>query len=72
MVEDTIANSKWQPVIVMLRRGGRLECSCGALAVIVLGELDGQAKDAVEGVDYYCQPCYLKVVQEEFERQSEE
>lgn len=69
MIEDTIANSKWQPVIVMLRRGGRLECSCGALAVIVLGELDSE--EAVKGVDYYCQPCYLKAVQEEAERQSE-
>jgi hypothetical protein len=67
MVEDTIANSKWQPVIVMLRRGGRLECSCGSLAVIVLGELGSEAKDVVEGVDYYCQACYLKALQEEVE-----
>ena len=73
MTEDTIANSRWQPVLLMLRRGGRLECACGALAVIVLGHrLHDTAADGIQGVDYYCQSCYFKAVQEEVERQSEE
>lgn len=72
MIEDTMANSKWQPVLLMLRRGGRLECPCGALAVIVLGQrLCDTETDGIQGVDYYCQSCYFKAVQEEVERQSE-
>lgn len=63
MSEDTLGNSKWQPVVIMLKRGGRLECiKCGSLAVIVTGELDDDRKDAIQGVDYYCQACFLKAL----------
>ena len=59
---------KWQPVLMILRNGGRLECECGALAVIVIGELKSQAEDnVVEGVDYWCQACYHKAQLEEME-----
>jgi hypothetical protein len=57
--EDTESTSKWQPVMVMLRRGGRLECACGALAVIVVGELNEQYNQ-IDHVDHWCQACYLK------------
>lgn len=61
-------NPKWQPVLMILRNGGRLECECGALAVIVIGELKSQAEDnTVEGVDYWCQTCYHKAQLEEME-----
>lgn len=55
--EDTEANSRWQPMMIVLRGGGRLECSCGALAVIAIGT-KGNAD--LEDVDYWCQSCYLK------------
>lgn len=60
---------KWQPVLMILRNEGRLECECGALAVIVIGDLDNNTKDAVEGVDYWCQSCYHKAQQEEMEKE---
>jgi len=58
--KDTEGDSKWQPVIVMLRGGGRLECVCGALAVVVVGVLNRAEDDKLESVDYWCQSCYLK------------
>jgi hypothetical protein len=51
---------RWQPIMVILRTGGRLECVCGALAVIVIGELAKGSDNELEHVDYYCQACYLK------------
>ncbi len=39
-----MSDPKWQPVLMVLRNGGRLECSCGALAVIVIGDLASEAK----------------------------
>lgn len=61
-------NPKWQPVLVILRNGGRLECACGALAVIVIGEFTNRAEDSVlESVDYWCQSCYYKAQLEEAE-----
>ncbi len=60
-----MSNSKWQPVLMILRNGGRLECECGALAVIVIGELESQAKsNTVENVDYWCKECYFKAIEE--------
>lgn len=56
--EDTEANCKWQPVLLMLRKGKRLECRCGALAVVVVGRSD-ELGDGLWDVDYWCQPCYL-------------
>ena len=67
-MEDIEDNPKWQPVLVILRNGGRLECECGALAVIVIGELRNKSEDDVlEGLDYWCQPCYYKAQLEEAE-----
>ena len=63
--EDTEEKSKWQPVLMMLRGGGRLECRCGALAVIVIAFLQEKRDDLLEEVDYWCQACYLKTQQEE-------
>jgi hypothetical protein len=63
--EATEASSKWQPVLVILRNGGgRLECTCGALAVIVIGKLNPDEDNKLEGVDYWCQVCYHKAQQE--------
>lgn len=57
---------------MILRNGGRLECECGALAVIVIGELKSQAEDnVVEGVDYWCQDCYARAQREEEWRKQE-
>lgn len=60
----TEARSKWQPVLVILRNGGRLECTCGALAVIVIGALNKNEDNTIEGVDYWCQSCYHKAQEE--------
>lgn len=50
--------SKWQPMMVVIRGGSRLECACGALAVIVIGNVSGDHH--LDNVDYWCQSCYLK------------
>jgi hypothetical protein len=58
---DTEGNSRWQPVLVVLRGGGRLECQCGALAVVVIGTLNDEKQyNQLEQVDHWCQDCYLK------------
>jgi hypothetical protein len=60
---DTEGNSRWQPMVLMLRGGGRLECDhCGVLAVIIIGTLTPGG--SLVGVDHYCQQCYLKARQE--------
>lgn len=58
---------KWQPVLMILRNGGRLECECGALAMIVIGDLKPDEGDIVDDVDYWCQSCYHKAQLEEME-----
>ena len=65
---DFESDAKWQPVMIYLRGGGRLECECGALAVIVIGKLSPKANDEFGGVDYWCQACYVKAQREEMER----
>lgn len=55
----TERNSKWQAVMVILRNGGRLECACGALAVVVVGTA-AKEYNQLEEVDHFCQACYLK------------
>lgn len=62
--QDEWATSKWQPMMVYIRNGGRLECECGALAVVVVGTA-GANYNELEGVDYWCQSCYIKAVREE-------
>lgn len=65
--EDTEGGSKWQPVMVILRGGGRLECKCGALAIFVIGKLeaDKQSEILLDDIDSWCQACYQKAQEEE-------
>lgn len=65
---DEWSTSKWQPMMVYIRNGGRLECQCGALAVVVVGT-SGESYNELESVDYWCQHCYIKAVREEMERE---
>jgi len=69
MSEDTVGNSRWQPVMIYLRNGGRLECKCGALAVVVVGRLVNDEYNALTDVDHWCQTCYLEAQREEMEKQ---
>jgi hypothetical protein len=62
---DTEASAKWQPVMVYVCGGGRLECQCGALAVVVVVRLNND--EGLTDVDNWCQTCYLKAQQEEME-----
>ena len=55
-----IDNPKWQPILVVLRNGGRLECECGNLAVIMIGNLNHADNDSIDSADYWCQDCYHK------------
>lgn len=59
MSDDTEDQAKWQPV--MLVKQGRLECSCGALAIFVCLE---ESED--ETLDYtaWCQECFAKAQRE--------
>jgi hypothetical protein len=58
---------KWQPVLMILRNGGRLECECGALAVVVIGDLNKEACEIVEEVNYWCQSCWRRAQGEDTE-----
>lgn len=64
---DTEASAKWQPVMVYARKGGRIECGCGALAVIVVGTI-GDSYNQLDDVETWCQECYIKAQREEMER----
>jgi hypothetical protein len=57
----------------MLRNNKRLECACGALATIVTGAIPDDQDDIVlKDVDSWCQDCFNKASQDEWERQQEE
>lgn len=56
--EATERSSKWQPLLLIVRDGGRLECECGAQAVVVVGST-GKEYNQLEEVDHFCQQCYL-------------
>lgn len=58
--------AKWQPVMLYLR-GGRLECLCGAIAVVVVATITDEYNN-LEDVDHWCQACYIKAQREEMER----
>jgi hypothetical protein len=68
---STIAEARWQPVVLMLNR--RMDCSCGALATIVTGTIpDDQGDIVLRDADSWCQDCFNKASQEEWERQQDE
>lgn len=52
--------SKWQPVLLLNEK--RVECECGALAVVV--SLDYE--DVPPGAAYkaWCQPCFIRLSEE--------
>jgi len=64
---NTEGTSRWQPVMIYLRSGGRLECECGALAVVVVGTVS-ESYNQLSDVDHWCQSCYIKAQREEMER----
>lgn len=68
MSEDVL---KWQPVVMILEGGRRLECECGALAVFVSGKhLEGGKYNQLDNIDVWCQSCWTKAVQEEKDHES--
>jgi hypothetical protein len=59
---------KWQPVCLILNK--RLECECGALAVLVSGNIpDDEEYNVMEDVDVWCQDCFEKSQHEEKEKE---
>lgn len=69
---STIAEARWQPVVLMLNK--RMDCSCGALATIVVGTIpdDPEKYCDLANVDAWCQDCFNRASQEEWERQQHE
>ncbi len=61
MDDEQSAAPKWQPIILILASGKRLECGeCGALAVFVqMSEVESEGEDERD-MDYaaYCQSCF--------------
>ncbi len=53
---------RWQPVLMRIDR--RLECECGALAVVVTGTVSGVHYNALDDVDVWCQACFEKAQEE--------
>lgn len=54
--------TKWQPILLVLDQ--RLECKCGALAIIVTGKLVDTNYNQLEDVDCWCQECFAKAQEE--------
>lgn len=59
------ANSKWQPVLLILDLGTRLECACGALATIVTGTVAHDEESYLTESHVWCQDCFLAAQEEE-------
>lgn len=53
---------KWQPVMLVFNR--RLECRCGALAIIITGTFLNERGTVLEGFDAWCQDCYEEAPRE--------
>jgi hypothetical protein len=55
----------WQPILLVVNR--RINCKCGALAKIVTGIVpdNGDNDNDLEGVETWCQECFMKVQQEQ-------
>ena len=54
---------KWQPVLLMLDR--RLECHCGALAILITGKVAEDEYNSMNSVDVWCQTCFDKAQKQE-------
>lgn len=50
---------RWQPAMIVLEGGTRLECRCGALAIIVSGKVVSDHYNQLEEVDVWCQDCFF-------------
>lgn len=65
--EKRTYDAKWQPLVLMLRVGDRLECKCGSLATIIVGSLPSDPEhyyNTLEDVDVWCQSCFVKAQDE--------
>lgn len=61
MTKARMYDAKWQPLLLILCEGDRLECQCGALATVVVGSIPDQADgSALSDVDVWCQPCFVR------------
>jgi hypothetical protein len=56
--------SGWQPVTLILKDRGRVECECGKLATVIVGRI-GEKYNQLEDVDCWCQSCYENAPVEE-------
>lgn len=56
-----LAKYKWQPMMAIVS-GGRIQCHCGALAVVmnVKVAFDTGKHLSLEDVSFWCQDCYQK------------
>ncbi len=61
--------AKWQPMVVVVTDGKRLECSCGAAAVFMTLRRPDPTSDTRLEVSLWCQPCYEQEHNEESEEE---
>jgi hypothetical protein len=50
--------ARFQPVILVIEGGQRMECRCGALATFIAVQLNEEGK--IEAVCCQCHDCYCK------------
>jgi hypothetical protein len=63
---STEQEAKWQPVVLILGGGKRLECECGSLAVFLIGKHpDNGEYNVLDDVDCWCQSCWTKALRTE-------
>jgi hypothetical protein len=56
--EKIIMLEKWQPVMLVLDK--RLNCSCGAAAVFIIGSVIDSEEFSIEESQCFCQSCFTK------------
>lgn len=60
-----MSNPRWQPVVLVLHDGQRLECKCGALAIFVSGKVADDQYNSMDEVDVWCQACFEQAQERE-------
>jgi hypothetical protein len=66
-----MAQSKWQPLLLILEDGARYNCTCGALAVITRIQRPDPAATTIQAIDY-CHACWERERAQEGQSVSQE
>lgn len=55
---------KWQPIMLIVSPD-RVECTCGAMAIFIVGDKSQDGDKTLVNVEYYCQECFRQAQERE-------